>query len=80
MSAYEPVTYPPDSPVVIGPRVARLRQRYGNDAPQTVAARRDLAAAQIAVAVAKAMADAPPLTDEQADRLAEIIRTSGGAR
>ena len=75
-----PVHYPPDSPVVIGPRLARLRQRYGNDAPQTVRARQDLAAAQIEVAIAKAVADAPPLRPEQIDRIAAILRTSGGAR
>ena len=71
-----PVTYPPDSPVVLGPRLARLRQRYGANAPQTIRAHQDLTAAQIEVAIAKAVADAPPLRPEQVDHIASILALS----
>lgn len=43
-------------------------------------ARRDLAAAKIEQYVASVVADAPPLTDAQRDRLAGIIRASREAR
>ena len=40
--------------------------------------RRDLAAERLADYIAKTVAEAPPLTDEQRDRLAGILR--GGAK
>lgn len=42
-------------------------------------ARRDLAAAKIESYVAKVVAEAPPLSPEQRDRLAMLFRPSGGA-
>lgn len=45
-------------------------------------ARRDLAAAKIAAYIEKVVAEAPPLSDEQRDRLSAIIGSGrgGGAR
>lgn len=47
------------------------------------AARRELAAANIEAYVTRTLADAPPLTDEQRTRLAELLkpvrRRAGGA-
>lgn len=40
-------------------------------------ARRDLAAEKIAAHIAKVVADAPPLTAEQRDRLAVLLRGGG---
>lgn len=52
-----------------------LAARYHADDPHRVAeARRDLAAAKIADYVERVLADAPPLTDEQRTRLAELLR------
>ena len=52
------------------------------DSEAIAQARRDLAAAKIAAYVERVVADAPPLTDEQRDRLSAIIGAgrSGGAR
>jgi hypothetical protein len=55
-------------------RVAALsRSRHPND-PELVKARRDLAANVIAQHAAKVVAKAPPLTAEQRDRIAAILR------
>ncbi len=42
-------------------------------------ARRDLAAARIADYIARVTADAPPLTSEQRDRLAALLRPGAAA-
>lgn len=55
-------------------RVARSTRTHGADAPETINARRDFAAAKIADHIAKVVADAPPLTAEQRDRLTAILR------
>lgn len=67
--------------------VLKARSLLGNatrrgDDEATNEARRDLAAAKIAAYVEKVVADAPPLTDEQRDRLSSIIGAGrgGGAR
>ena len=49
---------------------------HGADAPVTIKARRDLAALQLETAIERIVADAPPLTETQADRLAGIIARS----
>lgn len=64
----------------LGARAQQLSRYYGEDAPVTVAARQDLAEAQIEAAVQKVVAAAPPLRREQADRLAGLIARSAGAR
>lgn len=58
-----------------------VASRRGDDEAATDA-RRDLAAAKIAAYIEKVVADAPPLTDEQRDRLSAIIGAGrgGGAR
>lgn len=58
-----------------------VASRRGDDEAATDA-RRDLAAAKIAAYIEKIVADAPPLTDEQRDRLSAIIGAArgGGAR
>jgi len=62
----------------LGGRVRQLTRWHGPDAPQTIEAKQDLAEAQIQAAVAKVLAEAPPLRPEQADRLSVLLR--GGAR
>ncbi|WP_324667158.1 putative PhiRv1 phage protein [Mycobacterium canetti] len=63
-------------------RVAALsRSRRAND-PEYVAAQQDLAAANLEAHIARTLAAAPPLTDEQRTRLAELlrpVRQPGGA-
>lgn len=55
-------------------RVASLsRSRPATD-PDLIDARRDLAAEKLAAYVAKTVADAPPLTDAQRDRIAALLR------
>lgn len=51
--------------------------RYG-DADQIADARRDLAAAKLAAYVSKTVAEAPPLTPAQRDRIAALLRPTGG--
>lgn len=41
-------------------------------------ARRDLAAAKLEIYVAKVVAQAPPLTDDQANKIASLLRPYGG--
>lgn len=54
-------------------RVASLsRSRSAND-PDLIEARRALAAEKLAAYVAKTVADAPPLTDAQRDRIAALL-------
>lgn len=63
-------------------RVAALTRSRPADDPELVEARRDLAAEVIAQHVAKVVAKAPPLTPEQRDRIAAILRSTdpiGGA-
>ncbi|MGH3639185.1 MAG: hypothetical protein ACRDUX_09165 [Mycobacterium sp.] len=61
-------------------RVARAAR--AGDATAEVEARRDLAEEKIAQYVQRVLASAPPLTDEQRTRLAELlrpVRAAGGA-
>jgi len=61
-------------------RVASLTRSRAADDPDLVAARRNLAAARLADHIEKTIAAAPPLTAEQRDRLALLLRgPSGGA-
>lgn len=55
-------------------RVASLsRSRPATD-PDLIDARRDLAAAKLDAYIKKVVAEAPPLTDEQRDRIAALLR------
>lgn len=63
-------------------RVASLSRDRAPDDPELQGARRDLRAAVLADHVAKQVAKFPPLTDEQAEKIAALLTTSdgGGAR
>lgn len=65
--------------------VLQARARLGmavrsGDAVAAADARRDLAASKIEQYVHQVIAEAPPLTDEQRDRLARIFRASREVR
>lgn len=59
-------------------KVASLSRVRPNDDPELLAARRDLKAAKLEEYVARVVATAPPLTDEQASRIASMLRPYGG--
>ncbi|TQN44412.1 hypothetical protein FHU33_3914 [Blastococcus colisei] len=62
-------------------RVAGLSRHRGPDSPDTLQARRDLRAVRLEEYISRTLATAPPLTDEQRERLASLFTpaTSGGA-
>jgi hypothetical protein len=63
-------------------RVGALSRDRHPDDPELLAAKRDLAAANIEDYVTRVISAAPPLTDEQRCRLAELlrpVRLRGGA-
>jgi hypothetical protein len=55
-------------------RVAALTRSRPTDDPDLVAARRDLRFEGLAQHIAGVVAEAPPLTDAQIDRLAVVLR------
>jgi len=55
-------------------RKARATALHGPDSPEVRDAGRDLAAAKLEQYIAKVVADAPPLTTDQRDKLAAILR------
>ena len=55
-------------------RVGALSRSRSESDPEYLAARRDLRASQLAEHIARAVAEAPPLTDEQRDCLATLLR------
>ncbi len=55
-------------------KLARLHQTHSPDSPEIRDARRDLRAARLEDHVAKAVAEAPPFTDEQRARIAALLR------
>lgn len=57
---------------------ARARRFHRNNPTVLADAKRDVTAAKIEFAVAKALADAPPLTHEQAQRIHDLLLASGG--
>lgn len=63
-------------------RVAALSRSRSKSDPELINARQELAAAKLAAYVEKVVAEAPPLTDAQRDRIATLLRPSkigGGA-
>ena len=57
-------------------------QKYGKNSPQAAQARANFTARRLAHHIEKTLAEAPPLTDEQRTRLAELlrpVRRNGGA-
>lgn len=59
-------------------KVAALSRSRSKDDPELVTARQDLAASKLAQYVEKVVAEAPPLTAEQSDRIAALLRPAGG--
>lgn len=59
-------------------KVAGLSRDRAPDDPELIDARRALRAARLEDHVTKVLAEAPPLNDEQRDRIAALLR--GGAR
>jgi hypothetical protein len=55
-------------------RVASLSRSRTPTDPDLIAAKRDLRAERLAEHIARVVADAPPLTAEQRDRLALLLR------
>lgn len=67
------VPHPPSEKASASGRLAIATRYHGPNAPQTLAARRDLAVAHVAASIEKHLADAPPLTDEQLARLHALL-------
>jgi hypothetical protein len=61
-------------------RIARAHRRATSHPDGIADARRDLATAKIAAYVERTIAEAPPLTSEQRDRLVALLRAPGGDR
>lgn len=59
-------------------RFAALNRYREDDDPELIEAQRDLAAEVLAKHVAKVVADAPPMTPEQRDRIAAILHSGVG--
>ena len=58
---------------------ASVLTRYHDEADAVVVdARRDAAAARVEDYVARVVAEAPPLTDAQRDRISTLLRPAGG--
>lgn len=60
-------------------RVASLSRSRAADDPDLIEARRNLKAERLAEHIARVVADAPPLTPAQRDRLAGLLRAGGGS-
>jgi hypothetical protein len=56
-------------------RIAALSRRCKADDPQLIDERRSFAADRLAATVLEVVASAPPLTDEQRDRIVAILRS-----
>ena len=70
-------TRTPVRPVAVARgRVAALTRSRTADDPELVGAKRDLKAASLEAHVARVVAEAPPLTVEQRDRIAALLRPS----
>ncbi|MGC5246435.1 hypothetical protein ACPXB3_05870 [Gordonia sp. DT219] len=55
-------------------KIAALSRSRTADDPELIAAHRDLRAERLADHVQKVLADAPPLTDAQRERIAALLR------
>jgi len=56
-------------------RLGHAVRRNGANSPEAAEARRALAAAKITAFVERSLADAPPLTDDQCDRIIRALST-----
>lgn len=62
-------------------RYGAIKRHHPDDVDRIAAARRDLAAAKLEDYIERTVASAPPLTDEQLERIAPLLRpTAGGER
>lgn len=59
-------------------KVASLSRSRKADDPELITARRNLKAARLEDYVSRVVSTAPPLTAEQLDRVAVLLRTGGG--
>ena len=59
-------------------KVASLSRIRSSDDPELIEARQKLKALKLEEHVAKIVAEAPPLTPEQADKIAALLRPAGG--
>lgn len=59
-------------------KVAALSRSRTKDDPELLTAKQDLAASKLAQYVERVVAEAPPLTTEQSDRIAALLRPAGG--
>ena len=60
-------------------QVATLSRTRTADDPDLVEARRNLRAARLEAHIEKALADAPPLSDQQLERIARLLAPPVGA-
>lgn len=60
-------------------KLAALSRSRTPDDPELLEARRDLRAERLADYVARIVAEAPPLTNEQRERIAGLLRAGGAA-
>ena len=60
-------------------QVATLSRSRNADDPDLVEARRNLRAARLEAHIEKALADAPPLSDQQLERIARLLAPPVGA-
>ncbi len=60
-------------------RIASLSRSRSADDPDLIEARRDLAAERLAEHIERVVAAAPPLSREQRDRLALLLRSGSAA-
>ena len=58
-------------------RVAALTRSRTNDDPELIEARRNLTAEKLAAYIRRTVDTAPPLTPEQRERLAQLLRGGG---
>lgn len=60
-------------------QVAGLSRDRANDDPDLRDARQNLRAAKLENHIAKVLSEAPPLTDEQRERIAALLRAGGAS-
>lgn len=61
-------------------RVAALTRSRAVDDPDLIEARRNLKAERLADYITRTVETAPPLSESQRERIAALLRPSGGAR
>ena len=60
-------------------QIANNSKLLGPDHPETIKSKVDLRAERLAAHVAKVVAEFPPLTDEQRERIAALLRVGAAA-